>query len=175
MTLFEALPDFLAAADPDIAKQGQRIFKKQGLDVRLGTLVKGAKVKKGKVEVTVEDKNGESTQTFDRLLVAVGRRAYTDGLLADDSGVTLTDRGQIQVDEQSRTTADNVWAIGDCVRGPMLAHKATHEAKVAGGYLPAIELTQEAAIQVPWVYLAVRPDVGRWTFFRIHAETLRLE
>jgi dihydrolipoamide dehydrogenase len=150
VTLFEALPDFLAATDPDIAKQAARIFKKQGLDIRLGTLVKSAEVKKGKVEVTIEDADGESTLTFDKLLVSVGRRAYTDGLLAEDSGVKLTDRGQIEVNEQSQTTAPNVWAIGDCVRGPMLAHKASEEG-VAVAELIAGKPAHIHFDTVPWV------------------------
>ena len=127
VTLLEALPEFLSLADKDIAKQAAREFKKQGLDIHLNTLVKSAEVKKGKVVVTVDGSDGESRHTFDRLLVSVGRKPYTDGLLSDDSGVKLTERGQIEVDEQSKTTAPGVWAIGDCVRGPMLAHKASEE------------------------------------------------
>jgi dihydrolipoamide dehydrogenase len=127
VTLLEALPDFLALADRDISKQAAREFKKQGLDVRLGTLVKSAEVKKDKVIVTVEDASGENQHTFDRLLVSIGRKPFTAGLLGDDSGVRLNDRGQIDVDEQSKTAAPGVWAIGDCVRGPMLAHKASEE------------------------------------------------
>jgi dihydrolipoamide dehydrogenase len=127
VTLLEALPDFLAVADKDISKQAAREFKKQGLDVRLGAMVKGAEVSKGKVKVTVEDAKGESKHSFDRLLVSVGRKPYTDGLLAEDSGVRLNDRGQIDVDAQSKTSAPGVWAVGDCVRGPMLAHKASEE------------------------------------------------
>jgi dihydrolipoamide dehydrogenase len=127
VTLLEALPDFLALADRDISKQAAREFKKQGLDVRLGTLVKSAEVKKDKVIVTVEDASGENQHTFDRLLVSIGRKPFTTGLLGDDSGVRLNDRGQIDVDEQSKTSAPGVWAIGDCVRGPMLAHKASEE------------------------------------------------
>ncbi len=150
VTLLEALPEFLAATDPDIARLSQRLFKKQGLDIRMGTLVKGAKVKKGKVEVTIEDKDGESTLSFDRLLVAVGRRAYTDGLLADDSGVKLTDRGQIEVNENSETTAENVWAVGDCVRGPMLAHKASEEG-IAVAEMIAGKPAHIHFDTVPWV------------------------
>jgi dihydrolipoamide dehydrogenase len=127
VTLLEALPGFLTVADADVAKQAAREFKKQGLDIRLGTLVKSASVEDGTVKVTVEDKHGESVLEFDRLLVSVGRRAYTTGLLADDSGVQLTERGQVKVDDASRTTAPGVWAVGDCVRGPMLAHKASEE------------------------------------------------
>ncbi len=150
VVLLEALPDFLAAADADIAKQAARSFKKQGLDIRLGTLVKKADVKKGKVEVTIEDKDGESKLGFDKLLVAVGRRAYTDGLLADDSGVKLTDRGQIEVNENSQTSAEGVWAIGDCVRGPMLAHKASEEG-IAVAELIAGKPAHIHFDTVPWV------------------------
>jgi dihydrolipoamide dehydrogenase len=127
VTLLEALPDFLPVADTDVARLAGREFKKQGLTIKLGTLVKSAEVSNGEVSVLLEDKNGESRMTFDRLLVAVGRRAYTEDLLADDCGVELTGNGQVRVDENSKTTAEGVWAIGDCVRGPMLAHKASEE------------------------------------------------
>ena len=150
VTLLEALPDFLAMADRDIAKQAEREFRKQGLDVRLDTLVKGAEVRKKKVVVTVENADGQSEMTFDRLLVSVGRKPYTEGLLADDSGVRLTERGQIDVDEQSRTSAPGVWAIGDCVRGPMLAHKASEE----GAAVAELIAGKPAHIHfdtVPWV------------------------
>jgi dihydrolipoamide dehydrogenase len=150
VTLLEALPDFLPVADKDIAKAAAREFKKQGLSPKLGTLVKSATVKDGEVRVTVEDKDGESELAFDRLLVAVGRKANTGGLLADDSGVNLTERGQVDVDDQSKTSAENVWAIGDCVRGPMLAHKASEEgiavAEIIAGHKAHIHFDT-----VPWV------------------------
>ncbi|MFC1690101.1 dihydrolipoyl dehydrogenase [Pseudomonadota bacterium] len=150
VTLLEALPDFLALADRDICKQAAREFKKQGLDIRLGTLVKSASVENGKVNVTVEDSKGESQHQFDRLLVSVGRKPYTKGLLGDDSGVRLTDSGQIDVDEQSRTSAEGVWAVGDCVRGPMLAHKASEEG-VAVAELIAGKPAHIHFDTVPWV------------------------
>ena len=150
VTLLEALPEFLALADKDVSKQAAREFKKQGLDVHLNTLVKSAAIKKGKVQVTVQDKGGESQHSFDRLLVSVGRKPYTDGLLADDCGVNLTERGQIEVDEQSKTTAPGVWAVGDCVRGPMLAHKASEEG-VAVAELIAGKPAHIHFDTVPWV------------------------
>jgi dihydrolipoamide dehydrogenase len=150
VTLLEALPEFLALADKDVSKQAAREFKKQGLDVHLNTLVKSAEIKSGKVRVTVQDKTGESQQSFDRLLVSVGRKPYTDGLLADDCGVNLTKRGQIEVDEQSKTTAPGVWAVGDCVRGPMLAHKASEEG-VAVAELIAGKPAHIHFDTVPWV------------------------
>ena len=150
VVLLEALADFLPLADRDISKQAAREFKKQGLDVRLGTLVKSAQLEDGKVNVTVEDANGQSQHSFDRLLVSVGRKPYTEGLLSEDSGVSLTDRGQIDVDEQSRTSAPGVWAIGDCVRGPMLAHKASEEG-VAVAELIAGKPAHIHFDTVPWV------------------------
>ncbi len=150
VVLLEALENFLPTVDAIISQQALREFKKQGLDFRFGTLVKSAKVVKKEVLVTLQNKDGESQLTFDRLLVAVGRKPYTDGLLANNSGVKLTERGQIQVDEQSRTGAAGVWAIGDCVRGPMLAHKASEEG-IAVAELIAGKPAHIHFDTVPWV------------------------
>ena len=120
-------PTAVIAADADIAKAAQREFKKQGLDIKLGCKVSSAEVKKGEVHLGYNDGKSDQTLVVDRLLVAVGRRANTAGLLTDDAGVKLTERGLIEVDEHCATAAENVWAIGDCVRGPMLAHKASEE------------------------------------------------
>lgn len=131
VTILEALPEFLAAADSEVAKSALKEFRKQGLDIRLGAKVSkaevGGKGKKKEVAVTFADKDGEQTITVDKLLVAVGRKAASKGLLADGSGVKLTERGQIEVDEHCHTGVDGVWAVGDCVRGPMLAHKGFEE------------------------------------------------
>jgi len=127
VTLLEALPDFLVTADVEVSRLAARLFKRQGLDIRLGTLVKSAVVKDGEITVKLENEKGESEMGFDRLLVAVGRKPYTQGLLADDSGVELNERGQIRVNDKSQTSVPGVWAVGDCVRGPMLAHKASEE------------------------------------------------
>ncbi len=128
VTILEGLPNFLAAADAEVAKVAAREFKKQGLDIRLGCKVSGTEVKKDGVHVAYTDAKGEAQEiVVDKLLVAVGRRAATRGLLADGTGVKLTDRGQIEVDEHCHTGVDGVWAIGDCVRGPMLAHKGFEE------------------------------------------------
>ena len=156
--LLEALADFLPVADKDVSKQAAREFKKQGLDIRLGTLVKGASIENGKVAVTLEDKNGESQLIFDRLLVSVGRKPYTEGLLDESSGVQLTDPGQIKVDDQSRTTAPGVWAIGDCVRGPMLAHKASEEG-MAVAELIAGKPAHIHFDTVPWV-VYTEPEIA---------------
>ncbi len=131
VVILEAMPDFLAAADAEVGKVAAREFKKQGLDIRLGAKVSKAEVtgkgKKKEVQVTFADKKGEETITVDKLLVAVGRKAASKGLLAEGSGVKLTERGQIEVDEHCHTGVDGVWAVGDCVRGPMLAHKGFEE------------------------------------------------
>ncbi|MGD8346258.1 MAG: dihydrolipoyl dehydrogenase [Lysobacterales bacterium] len=150
VTLLEALPDFLAMTDVDIAKQAARVFKRQKLDIRLGAFVQGAEVKKGKVHVSVEIKGKAEEMVFDRLLVSVGRKAYTEGLLAGDSGVQLDERGRIEVDDLSRTSAPGVWAIGDSVRGPMLAHKASEEG-VAVAELIAGKHAEIHFDTVPWV------------------------
>jgi dihydrolipoamide dehydrogenase len=127
VTVIEALPEFLGMADADIAKAAAREFKKQGLDIHLGAKVSKAEIKKNAVEVTYADKDGEHTITVDKLLVAVGRRAYTQGLLGEGTGVKVDQRGRVEVDEHCWTGVDGIWAIGDCVRGPMLAHKGEEE------------------------------------------------
>ncbi len=132
VVLLEAMDNFLSIMDQQIAKEAQKIFKKQKLDIRLSCRVTGSEVKgKGKkkeVEVTFTDKDGnEQKETFDKLIVCVGRRPFTDGLLAEDSGVKLDERGSIYVNDLCSTSAPGVWAIGDVVRGPMLAHKGSEE------------------------------------------------
>jgi dihydrolipoamide dehydrogenase len=131
VVVLEALTDFLPMADDKIAKDALKSFRKQGLDIRLGARVTGSKVKgKGAsrtVEVTYETDDGAKTETFDKLIVAVGRKPYTEDLFAADSGVKLDERGFLIVNETCQTEAANIYAIGDVVRGPMLAHKGTEE------------------------------------------------
>jgi len=150
VVILEALDEFLAVLDRDMARLAQREFKKQGLDIRMGCKVSGAKIDDGKVKVSYSDGKDEHEETFDRLLVAVGRKAASKGLMSDDAGIELTDRGQVKVDEHCRATAENVWAIGDLVRGPMLAHKASEEgiavAETIAGQAGHINLET-----IPWV------------------------
>jgi dihydrolipoamide dehydrogenase len=127
VVILEALEDLLLMADAQIAKEAGKQFKRQGLDIRLGAKMTGAKVGDKGVSVSYEDSAGSQTLEVDKLIVCVGRRAFTTELLADDSGVAVAERGFIQVDEHCQTTAAKVWAIGDVVRGPMLAHKGTEE------------------------------------------------
>ena len=162
VTVLEALPDFLAFADQQLAKEALRHFKKLGLDIRLGAKVSGATVSGGAVEVSYSDARGEQRVTVDRLVVAIGRRPYTKDLFAADTGVALDERGFIKVDQSCRTGVENVWAIGDCVRGPMLAHKGKEEGVmvadlIAGRYgemnykvIPSVIYT---APEIAWVGL----------------------
>ena len=128
VVLLEAMEDFLAIMDKGIAKEAKKIFTKQGLDIRLGARVTGTKIKGREVEVTFKSTDGsDHTETFDKLIVCVGRRPFTAGLLADDSGVQLDERGSVFVNEHCATNVPGVFAIGDLVRGPMLAHKGSEE------------------------------------------------
>ncbi|WP_275544924.1 MULTISPECIES: dihydrolipoyl dehydrogenase [unclassified Pseudomonas] len=127
VTVLEAMDKFLAAADEQIAKEAQKTLTKQGLDIRLGARVTGSEVKDKQVVVSFTDANGEQKMTFDKLIVAVGRRPVTTDLLAADSGVDLDERGYIFVNDQCETSVPGVYAIGDVVRGAMLAHKASEE------------------------------------------------
>ncbi len=159
VTILEALPDFLAACDGDIARVAAREYKKQGLDIKLGCKVSAAEVRGEEVHISYTDASG-ATQSLvvDRLLVSVGRRAHTRGLLADDSGVALNARGQVEVDEHNRTAADDVWAIGDCVRGPMLAHKGSEEG-IAVAELIAGKAGHVNLDTVPWV-IYTEPEIA---------------
>lgn len=127
VVIFEALPEFLAVADQQIAKESRKIFTKQGLNILTGALVKATEVKGKQVAVTYQTADGEHTETFDKLIVAVGRKPFTQGLLADGCGVTQDERGFIEVNEVCETVVPGVYAIGDVVRGPMLAHKGSEE------------------------------------------------
>ena len=127
VTILEAMDDFLFMADRDVAKIAAKDFKKQGLDIRLGAKVTAAKTGKKGVKVDYEDKSGAQSIEVDKLIVAVGRRPFTDGLLAEDSGIQLDERGFIVVDDECRTRVKGVYAVGDSVRGPMLAHKGSEE------------------------------------------------
>ena len=127
VVVLEALPDFLAIADQQVAKEALRHFKKQGLDIRLGAKVTSAAVSGETVNVKYTDAKGDQSLTVDKLVVAIGRRPYTKDLLAAGTGVELDERGFVKVDHECRTSAEGIWAVGDVVRGPMLAHKGKEE------------------------------------------------
>jgi dihydrolipoamide dehydrogenase len=127
VVMLEAMDQFLPNMDEQIAAESAKIFAKQGLDIRLGARVTGVNASDDGVEVAYSQGDASETERFDRLIVAVGRSPRTKGLFSADSGVTVDERGFIFVNEYCATEAPGVWAIGDIVRGPMLAHKGSEE------------------------------------------------
>jgi dihydrolipoamide dehydrogenase len=128
VTILEALPTFLGAADEQIAKEAEKLFRKQGLDIRLGVKLGTVTASKNSVKVEYADSQGKAEiLEVDRLIVSIGRVPNTSGLNADGINLQLDERGFIAVDGECRTNLPNVWAVGDVVRGPMLAHKAEEE------------------------------------------------
>lgn len=159
VVILEALETFLPAVDAQIAKEAQRHFKNQELDIRLGAQVVGTEVRDDAVQVQykVAD-SGAKTLEVDRLIVAVGRRPNTDDLVDSATGVGLDDRGFIEVDEHCRTAAPDVYAIGDAVRGPMLAHKGSEEG-VAVAELIAGHAGHVNYDVIPWV-IYTTPEIA---------------
>lgn len=128
VTVLEALPTFLGAVDEQIAKEAHKAFTKQGLKIELG--VKVGEIKAGKAGVSVaytDAKGGAQTLQVDKLIVSIGRVPNTTGLNAEAVGLKLDERGAIVVDDECKTNLPGIWAVGDVVRGPMLAHKAEEE------------------------------------------------
>ncbi len=128
VTLLEALPEFLSVADVDVAKEAVKIFNKQGLNIQLGVSIGEVKVSKKGVSIAYVDKAGVAQKLdADRLIVSVGRIPNIEGLNAEAVGLKLDERGRIDVDAHCRSNLPGVWAVGDVVSGPMLAHKAMEE------------------------------------------------
>ena len=158
VTLLEALPDFLSLADPAIAAEAHKQFVAQGLDIRLGATVTATKLTKGGVEVTYQDSSGEHSATFDKLVVAVGRVPYTEGSGAKEAGVAINERGFIVTDGQGRTNLPNVWAVGDCTPGPMLAHKASEEGVMVAECIAGQHGHCDHSV-IPWV-IYTHPEIA---------------
>lgn len=131
VVVLEAMEDFLPAVDKMIAKEGLKTLTKQGLDIRLSARVTGTEIKGKKVTVSFADKDGDQSEIFDHLIVCVGRKPVTQNLFTADAGVNMDERGFIAVNDYCQTDAPGVYAIGDIVRGPMLAHKASEEGVMA--------------------------------------------
>jgi len=131
VTVIELLPAILPGMDDDVVKEADRVLRKQGLDIRTGTKVVGGGRTDGGVFVEVEKDGAKERIEGDHVLVSVGRRPATTGIDAAALGLALGRRGEILVDDQMRTSLPNVYAIGDCVPGPMLAHKAEDEGVIA--------------------------------------------
>ena len=160
VVVLEALEAFLPMTDGAVSKEALKHFKKQGLDIRLGAKVSGADKTKTGVVLKYADANGEQTVEVDKVVVAVGRRPYSQDLLGEGTGVQLDERGFVKVDHDCKTNVANVWAVGDLVRGPMLAHKGKEEGvmvadliagKVAEVNYKAIPSVIYTAPEIAWV------------------------
>ena len=159
VTILEALPNFLQAADEQVAKEALRVFTKVvGLDIRLGVKIGTVKTSKKGVVVEYADAVGEQKAEFDVLVVAVGRAPQSEGLGAESVGLKLDSRGFIEVDDHCRTNLGNVYAIGDVVRGPMLAHKSSEEG-VAVAEMIAGQSGHVNLETVPWV-IYTAPEIA---------------
>jgi dihydrolipoamide dehydrogenase len=131
VTVVELMPAILPGMDDDVVKEADKVFRKQGLDIRTGTKVVSGKRTASGVTIEVEKDGAKETLQGDYVLVSVGRRPATTGIDAAKLGLNVSKRGEILVDDQMRTNLPNVYAIGDCVPGPMLAHKAEEEGVIA--------------------------------------------
>ena len=159
VTLLEAMDTFLPPVDPQLSREAMRLFtKEQGLEIKLGARVTGSKANKSSVKV--EYSVGEETHslTVDKLIVAVGRRANTDGIVDETVGLQLDERGRIDVNDRFETNIKGVYAIGDAVKGPMLAHKGSEEgvavAEIIAGQKP--QLNHDT---IPWV-IYTHPEIA---------------
>jgi dihydrolipoamide dehydrogenase len=150
VTIIEALDGFLGSADKTIADEALKLLTKQGLDIRLSAKVTATAISGETVNVTFEQNGAAQQLEFDRLIVAVGRKPNTHGLALEAAGVRTDARGFIEVDEDCRTAQPHIFAVGDVVRGPMLAHKASEEgvavAERIAGQKPHLDFNH-----VPWV------------------------
>ena len=159
VSVLEALPDFLGVVDQQIAKEAKKAFDKQGLAIQLGVRITKVATDRDAVLVEYSDASGNPHNArFDKLIVSIGRVPNTDGLDAAAVGLTLDERGFITVDDDCKTNLPNVWAIGDVVRGPMLAHKAEEEgvavAERIAGQKPHVDFNT-----VPWV-IYTHPEIA---------------
>ena len=163
VTILEALPTFLGAADAQIARDAKRAFDKQGLkielDVKVGNITLGKKAKEAPVSVAYTNAKGEAqTLEVEKLVVSIGRVPNTQGLNAEAVGLQLGERGEIVVDDNCKTNLSGVWAVGDVVRGPMLAHKAEEEG-VAVAERIAGEHGHVNFNTIPWV-IYTSPEIA---------------
>lgn len=159
VTILEAMPEFLPTVDEQVAAEAFKIFTKtQKLDIRLGANIKSVTTAKGGVKVSFTDKSGDAELEMDKLIVAVGRAPNTAGLNLEAIGLKTDARGFVEVDEHCKTQVPNVYAIGDVVRGPMLAHKAFEEGVVAAERI-AGQASHLDLMTVPWV-IYTAPEVA---------------
>ena len=140
VTVVEYLDQILPGMDGEVRKEAAKIFKKQGFNIRTGTKVTGATVKGATATLTVEPSGGGASETIeaDCVLVAIGRRANTDGLALDKAGLTVNARGQIEIGHDFQTNVPGIYAVGDVCPGPMLAHKAEDEGIAAAEFVAGL-------------------------------------
>lgn len=150
VVVLEAMDDFLAAADADVSKASKMQFKKQGLDIRLGSKVSAVEAGDEGIKVSYTDSKGDDSLVVDRLIVAVGRKPNTNDIADPAAGLEIDERGKVVVDDHCATKIAGVYAIGDCVRGPMLAHKSSEEGVVVAERIAGQQshLDYDA---IPWV------------------------
>ena len=158
VTVLEAMPEFLPPADRRIAGDALKLFKKQGLDIRMGCKVTATKASKKSVTLTYEDDTGTQTLEVDKLVVAVGRRAYCEGLNPEAAGLSLDDRGRINIDANCATGVEGIYAIGDCVNGPMLAHKASEDGVAVAEHIAGQAMHIDHNV-IPWV-IYTHPEIA---------------
>ena len=159
VTVLEALPDFLGAADAQVAKEALKQFKKQGLDIQLGVKLTEVKARGKTVKLQYADAQGAAHELeVDRLIVSIGRTPHSEGLNLEAVGLQPDERGFIPVDDECRTSVSGIWAVGDVVRGPMLAHKAEEEgvavAERITGQKPHVDFNT-----VPWI-IYTSPEIA---------------
>ena len=159
VTVLEALPNFLGAVDESVSKEAKRIFTKNvGLDIHLGCSVKKVTRKSKVITVTYTEASATKTLECDRIVVAVGRVPNSDDVGLDNVGIKVDERGFITVDHHNRTNVSNIYAIGDVVRGPMLAHKSSEEgvavAETISGQYGDVNLDT-----IPWV-IYTSPEIA---------------
>lgn len=131
VTVVELTNSLMPGTDPDLVRPFKKIVAKRYENILLGTKMSEIQATKNGIDVLFEDKDGKHTDSFDKVLISIGRRANGDQLDAEKAGVRVSERGIIAVNKQMQTNVEHIFAIGDLAGGPMLAHKATHEAKVA--------------------------------------------
>ncbi|MFT6407840.1 MAG: dihydrolipoamide dehydrogenase [Arenicella sp.] len=159
VTILEAMDTFLAPVDKQLSREALRAFTKvQGMDIKLGAMVTATKVTKKSVQVSYTLRGEEHTETFDKLIVAVGRKASTKDIAADEAGLKLDERGRVDVNDRCETNIAGVYAIGDAVKGPMLAHKGSEEgvlvAEILAGQKPHMNHDN-----IPWV-IYTHPEIA---------------
>ena len=158
VTILEAMDDFLPMADSKVSDDVFKEFNKQGLNINLGCKVTAAISNEKKVTVNFEKNGNQSELTFDKLIVAVGRKPYTNNLFDESCGLSVDQNGFISVNDFCETQIKNIWAVGDVVRGPMLAHKASEEGIMVAERIAGNQVEMEYDIVPSVIY--THPEVA---------------